>query len=216
MARMLNGDEDIDTELIPQVAKDIMDEMDYMEIHLDMKKGYRYAQSNNSHIAEEEYIRVNGLQKKKVVKEEDENKGTQNIEAQKFEWQDEFADDMDEILNEVMPYRTIDVIYNKKNIFINKQNPNPAGIRFDLYDRDKWFSVLKIKEPAITDINQAKIWKQDIPAFYSFKNFLPYYSDEDIDQMKKNIISTVTNTIKIVRNQKNLNSFFKSVNNIFI
>jgi hypothetical protein len=211
---MLNGDEDIETELIPQAAKDIMDEMDYMDVHVDIKKGLRYAQiGGNMDIAEEEYIRANNLVKKKKVKEDEDKNNNQNVDIQTFKWEDEFEVDVDEIRNEVMPYRTIEVIFNKKNIFINKQNPNPAGIRFDVYDKEKWFSVLKVSEQGITDPNFFKIWKQDIPAFYSFKNFLPYHTEEEMDQMKKTILSSVTTTIKIVRNQKNLNSSFKTVKN---
>jgi hypothetical protein len=214
MARMLNGDEDIETELIPQAAKDIMDEMDYMDIHVDIKKGLRYAGvGSNTDIAEEEYIRANNLVRKKKVKEDEDKNNTQNIDMQTFKWEDEFELDIDEIRNDVMPYRTIEVIFNKKNIFVNKQFPNPAGIKFDLYDKDKWLSILKVREPGITDPIHFKIWKQDIPAFYSFKNFLPYYSEEDIDHMRKSILSSVTTTIKVVRNQKNLNSFFKTVIN---
>jgi hypothetical protein len=216
MARMLNGDEDIDTNLIPQMAKDIIDEMDFMDVHVDIRKGLRFNKFGKSNIAEEEYLRAHNFVKKSKKSNDDEAKGTQIVGMQTFKWEDDFEDEKIEIKNDVLPYRTIEVIFNKKNIFVNKQHPNPASIKYDIYDKDKWFSVLKIKDPRIDDPNQIKIWKQDIPAFYSFQSFLPLYTDEEIDLMRKAIINTITTTIRIIRNQKNLNTTFKAVFIIFI
>ena len=78
-----------------------------------------------------------------------------------------------EIKNEVLPYRTIDVIFNKKNVFVNLQNPNPVGIFYDIYDVDKWYQFLRTKdeEQKEEEKSDEKIWKEDIPSFYSFKIF---------------------------------------------
>jgi len=209
MARMLNGDEDIDTDLIPQSAKDIIGEMDYIDLHVDLKKGLKYVQSNNhKDLAEEEYIKTHKNLKKQKLREQ-EQKSDKHSGMVDFFWMDTY--EREEFKNEVLPYRTIDVIFNKKNIFLNKQNPNPAGIYFDLYNRDKWWTALKIRDQDSIQPNTESIWNQDIPAFYSFKNFLPNYTEDDIIGIKKSILSSVTHTIKVVRLQKNLNSFFKTV-----
>jgi centrosomal protein CEP76 len=208
MARILNGDEDIDLNLITQKTSDIMKEMDYMDIHVDLKKGLRYGgQEIKDFSTEDEYFRTHNLVKKTKGKETDIRKDQGTTAMLDFLWKDDYDDN--DVKNEVLPYRTLDIIFNKKNIFVNIQNPNPAGIEYDLYDKAKWFSVLK-KRDASNDLED-EIWKQDIPAFYAFKNFLPPYTDEEIELMKKSILSSLTHTIRNVRIQKNLNSFFKSV-----
>ena len=117
-----------------------------------------------------------------------------------------------EIKNEVLPYRTIDVIFNKKNVFVNLQNPNPVGIFYDIYDVDKWYQFLRAKdeEQKEEEIKEEKIWKEDIPSFYSFKIFANPFTLEEIDKMKKNILFEFQKTIRSIRNQKGLNSFFKT------
>ena len=216
MARMLNGDEEIDFQLIPQVPKEVMEEMDFMDVHVDIKKGLKYNNlTSNVDLAEEEYIRTHNLVKRSKLTLDSDMKGG-NSEIQRFEWGQNFENDEYETVNDVLPYRTIDVIYNKKNIFVNLQNPNPASILFDIYNREKWYTVLKIRPPNETEPNQMGIWKQDIPAFYSFKNFLPYYSEEEIEIMKKTILSTLSNTVRNARLQKNLNTTLKSVRKIII
>jgi centrosomal protein CEP76 len=208
MARILNGDEDIDLNLITQKTSDIMKEMDYMDIHVDIKKGLRYGGTEIKDFStEDEFFRTHNLVKKNKGKETDIRKEQGSTAMLDFLWKDEY--DESDVKNEVLPYRTIELIFNKKNIFVNIQNPNPAGIEYDLYDKAKWFSVLKKRE---SNELEDEIWKQDIPAFYAFKNFLPPYTDEEIETMKKGILSSLTHTIRNVRIQKNLNSFFKSVN----
>lgn len=215
---MLNGNEDINTNLIVESSKDIISEMEYVEAHVGITTGNHYhnINYNGKNITEEEYYNKNKLVKKLGKLTDDEFKGNKSEAPREFLWKPEYEKDNDglQIKNDVLPFRTIDVIFNKKNIFLNLQNPNPAGILFDIYNKEKWFSVLKIKDPNSADPKDTIIWKQDIPAFYSFKNFLPPLSEEEIDTMRKTITSSIITTIKIIRNQKNLSSFFKSTREI--
>jgi hypothetical protein len=208
MARMYNGEEEIDTTPFLDKPSSIIADLDYVDLHINIKQGTKYEKlATNPNKAEEEYVRAHNFVVKNKMIEEEELKGKKDIIAKEFLWKDEYKKDT---TNEVLPYRTIDVIFNKKNIYLNMQNPNPVGILYDIYNKEKWFSVLKIRESNNPDPLQARIWKQDIPAFYSFRNFLPYYIDEEIEMMKKNILSSVTNCIRVTRNQKNLNTMFKN------
>ena len=173
MARVLKGDEDIDTNLIIGKSGDTLNDMEHLEMQIDIKKGLKYLMTTltgNINHAEEEFIRAHNLTKKTKAIEEEEQKGKQDVGIKEFLYKDEYENDNLEPVNKVLPYRTIDVIFNKKNIFLNMQNPSPVGILYDLYNKERWYPLLKIKEGA-QEAKDIKVWKQDIPAFYSFKSF---------------------------------------------
>ena len=136
-------------------------------------------------------------------------------------------EDLKQLKNEVLPYRTVDAIFNKKNVFLNLQNPNPASIHYDIYDINKWYPFLltELKNTKAhtrhqhpfqhnnnptAPLNAQMIWKEAIPSFYSFKNCKNAYTADEIERMKKEIIFEFQKTIRSIRNQKGLNSFFKT------
>ena len=41
-----------------------------------------------------------------------------------------------------MPYHTIDVIFNHKNIWANLQNANPQVIKYDIHDNTQWLPLI--------------------------------------------------------------------------
>ena len=70
-------------------------------------------------------------------------------------------------------------------------------------------SVLKEKDAE----GKEKIWKHYIPTFYSLRNFASPYTEEEVDAMKKLVIKTMNESIKITRMAKNMTTKFKrSVN----
>ncbi len=211
LPQMLSQEEDIDTSYIRHRPEDILSEIKYMEMHIDIQRGYRLGRFEDNS-AEEDYIRANNLKKKVKIVSEEEQKGKNENNSYTFDWKENYK--KAEVINEVIPYRTIDVIFNKKNMYINKQHPNPSAIYYDLYDSTKWYTVLKTISPDLEQDN-FKIWIEDIPSFYSFKNFQPLYSDEELDIMKKNILSCLSNTIRNMRSQSNSTTFFKTVFKIF-
>ena len=42
-----------------------------------------------------------------------------------------------------LPYRTIDVIFNNRNIFLNHQHFDPNRIYYDIWNPDLWKPFLK-------------------------------------------------------------------------
>jgi centrosomal protein CEP76 len=125
--------------------------------------------------------------------------------AREYIWKEEY--EFRKIKNDILPYKTIDCIFNKKNVYINLQNPDPVRISFDIYDNKLWYNVLRDKDKDGKEI----IWKNDIPTFYSFRNFASPYSDDEIDLMKKQILRYVNDTIKNVRMLKNMSTKMKRV-----
>jgi hypothetical protein len=57
--------------------------------------------------------------------------------------------------------------------------------------------------------NKELVWKNDIPTFYSFRNFASPYSEDEIEQMKKTISKAVMEAIRSTRLIKNFPTKFK-------
>ena len=111
------------------------------------------------------------------------------------------------VKNDILPYKSIDCIYNKRNIWLNLQHQNPAGIYYDIWERERWFPLITFFDSDEKEyINQI-----DIPAFYSFKNFCPPFPEDELIIMKKNILKSLNNGFKLTRNQKNLPTNIKKV-----
>ena len=251
----LDQNEEYDDQLQDIDPHQIIEEMEHMDFLEDMKHCFKYDNNNIENTfnkiyqpedtkkqdikkllenkGERTFLQMNRLEKEKE-KVEDFTVNKNSTMEQFFLKRDEFK----VIKNEVLPYRTLDVVFNKKNIYINLQNPNPVGIFYDLYDTEKWQQFLRvpsepqknqkeehnedksktIQEPSIqpktttdiTKISEYKIWKEEIPSFYSFKIFSNPYPSEEIDKMKKSILFEFQKTIRSIRNQKGLSSFFKT------
>jgi len=181
----------------------MLNDVDYMDQHINMKLGTKYENVNGNSKTEEEFLSHNNLVKKKDLGGENENdeKKQKNM-ATEFLWLKEY--DLRRIKNDILPYKTIDAVFNKKNIWINLQNPDPARILYDLYNNKRWMTVLKTK-----DDSKEQVWKNDIPTFYSFRNFASPYSDDEIENMKKVILKGVNEAIRNTRMVKNMPTKFK-------
>jgi centrosomal protein CEP76 len=174
---------------------------------LDNRVNIRQGQRVNKEYAEksnDEFIKHNKLQKEDEIKVDDRQDLSKIKEFVNFSMPK--RSDV-KIRNDVLPYKTIDVIFNKRNIWINLQHHNPAGIFYDIYDRDRWLPLFRKTETDRININHS-----DIPAFYSFKNFCPPFPEDDLITMKKNIIKSICNGFKLTRNQKNYSTNIKKVN----
>ena len=125
--------------------------------------------------------------------------------AKDFEWKREYSNRKKKVKNDILPYKTIDIVFNKKNIWINLQNPDPVRILYDLYNNQRWMSVLKTRN----DAGKEMIWKNDIPTFYSFRNFASFYTEDEMEATKKSILKAVNEAIRSTRMIKNLSTKFK-------
>ena len=66
-------------------------------------------------------------------------------------------------------------------------------------------SVLKTRN----DAGKEMIWKNDIPTFYSFRNFASFYTEDEMEATKKSILKAVNEAIRSTRMIKNLSTKFK-------
>jgi hypothetical protein len=189
----LNPLQDIDATIDHQKPNQIINELEDVDRHINIKQGTKF--ENGDTRAHDEFFRSNNYVKN-VAHQDDilKEKEVSNIVEYNMK-----SDYVGNVKNEVLPYRTIEVIFNKKNIYVNKQHPNPVGICFDIYDKNKWLAVLNKK-----DGKSKIIHKSDIPHFYSFRNFVNPYPEDEILLIKKKILKSLSKSIREVRLQKNL------------
>jgi len=199
----LNGDDDIDINLIVTKEEDFLKELDYLDNRVNIRQGTKVNKKFTDK-SQDEFIQQNNLQKTSEIKIDDAIDPSKIKEFINFPMP--YLKNGDKIRNDILPYKTLDVIFNKRNIWLNIQNHNPAGILFDIWDRDRWYPLLEKRDEERININHS-----DIPAFYSFKNFTPPFSEDELIQMKKNILKSLSNGIKLSRNQKNYSTTIKKV-----
>ena len=96
-----------------------------------------------------------------------------------------------------LPYRTIDVIFNNKNVFMNKQHFDPARIYFDLYDTDLWHPF----------IPKSKII---FPPFYSPPTLLPPLGLPSAKKLLDILTKEMKIRISALRSGKNLGTSWKN------
>lgn len=58
---------------------------------------------------------------------------------------------LDKTLKEKCPYSTLDIVFNKRNVWFNRQHFNPSVIKFDLYDPSRWCEVFDANQLNINE-----------------------------------------------------------------
>lgn len=102
-----------------------------------------------------------------------------------------------------LPYETIDLIFNRNNIYMNMQYHDPMFIKYNLYDKECW-------RPYI--LNGDSIWRGKFEPFYSLTNFGPCYSPGLINKMKESLVKEMRVGLTAARSGKNLQTRFKKKN----
>mmetsp|Transcript_7155 Transcript_7155/g.13106 ORF Transcript_7155/g.13106 Transcript_7155/m.13106 type:complete len:873 (+) Transcript_7155:138-2756(+) len=99
--------------------------------------------------------------------------------------------------NEIdLPYRTIDIIFNHKNIYMNMQHFDPTKIIYDLEDPTLWHPFLK------NETNSKP--------FYSSPSFSPPLNYNIADKLSIKIIKEIKNGISALRSGNNLGTSWKA------
>jgi hypothetical protein len=103
----------------------------------------------------------------------------------------------------ILPYRTIDIIFNKKNVYMNLQHYDPSRIIYDIYDDTLWYPFCK--EPV-------KLYS----AFYSPPVLLPPLNLLGAKRLHSNIIKELILGISALRSGKNLPTSWKNSKDICV
>jgi len=199
----LNGDDDIDINLIVTREEEFLNELDYLDNRVNIRQGTKvnkkYVDKTNEETPQQnKFLKSNDV---KIDQTSDPSKIKEFIN-----FPIPISENGDKIRNDILPYKTLDVIFNKRNTWLNIQHHNPAGIVYDIWDRDRWLPLIEKRDPEKICVNHS-----DIPAFYSFKNFCPPFPEDELIQMKKNILKSLANGLKLTRNQKNYSTTIKKV-----
>lgn len=100
-----------------------------------------------------------------------------------------------------MPYETIDLIFNRNNIYFNMQYHDPYFIKYNLYDRECWRPYVSLSTDGI--------FRGRFEPFYSLTNFGPCYSPGLVNRMKESLIKEMRVGITAARSGMNLQTKFK-------
>ncbi|ANQ11016.1 Uncharacterized protein PCOAH_00052390 [Plasmodium coatneyi] len=91
-----------------------------------------------------------------------------------------------------IPYKTIDLIFNNKNIFLNLQDPNPLNIWYDYWKVDLWFPFSSID--------------YSIQPCFTIKNYSHKIEDMELDRLAKELRGSIEKNINIYRASRNLST----------
>ena len=100
-----------------------------------------------------------------------------------------------------MPYETIDVIFNRNNVYFNMQYHNPQNILYNIQDSSLWKPLFFA--------DKGNQFKGTFEPFYSMTNFGPTYSPGLVNRMKETLIKEMRVGITAARSGKNLQTKFK-------
>jgi hypothetical protein len=100
-----------------------------------------------------------------------------------------------------LPYESIDLIFNRNNIYANIQYHDPIFIKYNIYDKASWMPYIRLKAE--------KIWRGKFEQFYQMPNFGSPYSPGMVNKMKESLIKEVRVGIMASRSGMNLPTKFK-------
>ncbi|CAD2105753.1 double C2-like domain-containing protein, putative [Plasmodium vinckei lentum] len=91
-----------------------------------------------------------------------------------------------------LPYKTIDLIFNNTNIYVNLQDPDPLNIWYDYWKFDYWFPFSSIQ--------------YNIQPCFTIKTFSHKIEDMELDRLAKDLRTNIEENINIYRASRNLST----------
>jgi len=117
----------------------------------------------------------------------------------------DFWDQNEKVCDLQIPWGSIELIFNSKNIWINLQYPNPAFIMYELFDQSCWSPYLN---SAREDGNEDP-WLAKVGSFFYMNNLSPPHSVEEIRHFEETMLNKIQITINQKRSGINLETFWK-------
>jgi len=108
----------------------------------------------------------------------------------------------------ILPYSSLELIFNNKNTFGNMQNGNPAKIKFHVHNQTHWRPFLFTH----TTENLIEAWKNPLGVFYNFKNLFPPIKNREKKRLVEQVIEAVEFGLKAARSGANLETNLKGKN----
>ncbi|CDU20941.1 double C2-like domain-containing protein, putative [Plasmodium yoelii] len=91
-----------------------------------------------------------------------------------------------------LPYKTIDLIFNNTNIYVNLQDADPLNIWYDYWKFDYWFPFSSIQ--------------YNIQPCFTIKTFSHKIEDMELDRLAKDLRTNIEKNINIYRASRNLST----------
>lgn len=177
-----------------------MPEQDYGAIIDDemMKKIYR-------HTGEEDEDRNNGGFDFMAMRDKQGAKGKRDNANDMNAIHDFYVDGKRVTSADLLPWGTIELVFNHKNIWANIQHQNPAKIMYEIHNPNQWRPFLSIwnKKSEVP-------WLNKVGAFHSISNLEAPMTSEDIHRIENMILKDIKFTINCQRSGLNLESKFRS------
>ena len=189
-----DGSEDIDNEDKNAGNKRAIKDVRINEDHLDRNTKFRFKPLQNRDEGEKKKIESNYLEVKRNFEEAKPENYASIVQEPKLL---KYAQEVD------TPYRTIDIIFNNKNIFMNLQHFDPSRIIYDLYDESLWFPFVCKNFKAFS-------------AFYPPPVMVPPLSLPQSKKLHSSIIKEMKISISALRSGKNLGTSWKNQNDICV
>ncbi|SBT50479.1 double C2-like domain-containing protein, putative [Plasmodium ovale wallikeri] len=89
-----------------------------------------------------------------------------------------------------LPYKTIDILFNNKNIYVNLQDSSPLNIWYDFWKFDFWFPFTSIE--------------YNLKPCFTIKSFSHKMEDMELDRVAKELRNNIEKNINIYRASRNL------------
>ena len=107
--------------------------------------------------------------------------------------------------NPDLPWKSIEFIFNNKNLFANIQNEEPNKIYYDLNDKNRW-------KPLFKNFTTNEIWNKSLGSFIKNRKLYESFSKNKIEEFENKILKDIQFTINYQRSFKNLETKWKNKN----
>ena len=111
----------------------------------------------------------------------------------------DFWDGNEKIPKINLPWSSIELVFNSKNIWVNLQHQNPAHIMYELFDSTSWCPFLTVSQE-----EEEEPWLSKVGTFYHMSNMKPPLSINKIRDLERKIYKEIIYIVTKNRSGTNL------------
>ena len=109
------------------------------------------------------------------------------------------------VKNPELPWKTIELIFNNKNLFANIQNEKPDKIYYNLNNKNRW-------KPLFKNYTTNEIWNDNLGSFIKNRKLYESFSKKKLEEFELKIQKDIQFTINYQRSFKNMETKWKNKN----